>query len=90
MRSNAFEKGARVKICHSCFAGLWVSQAGQTVALVIPQFIPCPCCRLEKAFVVEDREDGDNFTTNPEFKKTLFHKYFWQVITDGIPITLFS
>jgi len=41
---------------------------------------------LEKAFVVENKNDGDDVTTNHEFKIPLVHKYVWQVITNGIPI----
>jgi len=41
---------------------------------------------LEKAFVVENAENGEDYTPNPEFKQTLFYKYIWQVITEGIPM----
>jgi len=40
---------------------------------------------LEKAFVVENAENGEDYSTNPEFKQPLFYKYI-QVITEEIPM----
>jgi len=41
---------------------------------------------LREDFVVEKAENGEDYSTNPEFTQPVFYKYIWQVITEGIPM----
>ena len=36
--------------------------------------------------MVENAENGEDYLTNPAFKRPIFFKHIRQVITDGIPI----
>ena len=74
------------KICHKCLACMFVSNVGSTMALMKVHFITCPVCRFTKAFVVEDAENGEDYLTNPAFKRPIFFKHIRQVISDGIPM----
>ena len=74
------------KICHKCLAGLFVSISRATIALIMSHFIPCPICRFAKSFVVKNAKNGEDYSTNSEFKQPIFYKHIRQVITDGIPM----